>query len=166
MAAAIDAKSGQSQQGGTNRRRSDAYIGTTTTCASAINGLPPRSASPREIRKGQESMRPRLLAFIATLLLAPAGMAVGQTIAPLALPRSPAPLTPVTPLAPGSDIPATGLGSIGPGNVPIAPGAAASDVTGIERFGPGGVQLAPGPAGNVSGSPVLSTPAVPAPRPR
>jgi hypothetical protein len=88
------------------------------------------------------------VASIGALLLSVASPAVAQSIAP------------------GADIPTTGLEAIGPGGVPIAPGSAAIGDTFIGRVAPGGTRLAPGPAGSVGGTPLLSTPAVPGARVR
>ena len=68
---------------------------------------------------------------------------------------------PTSQFAPGPHAPPYSMGAIGPGNVPIAPGAG---VPGTERIGPGGTLIAPGPAGTVSGSPPMSTPAMPTTR--
>lgn len=65
---------------------------------------------------------------------------------------------PTSPIAPGAHAPPYSMGGIGPGNVPIAPGAG---ISGTERIGPGGTLIAPGPAGSASGSPPMSTPAMP-----
>ena len=111
-------------------------------------------------------MRSRHIAFAAVaLLLGQATAALAQTTG-MAPPSPMAPPMATAPIAPGADIPATGLGGIGPGGVAIAPGSAAIGDTDIARFGPGGTRLAPGPAGSVSGSPVLSAPAVPGARVR
>ena len=65
-----------------------------------------------------------------------------------------------TVIAPGADTAGVNVGGIGPGNVPIAPGAAGRGE--IERIGPGGIPLAPGAAGRVSGGAPMSTPGEPA----
>jgi hypothetical protein len=96
-----------------------------------------------------KSLHTRLLAIMGAMVLG-AGTALAQTGAP------------TSPIAPGPDIPTFGLGAVGPGNVPIAPGAASSGDLEIERIAPGGARLAPGPAGSVSGSVPLSTPVAPA----
>jgi hypothetical protein len=96
------------------------------------------------------------IASITALLLSITAPAVAQTGG----------VAPTNPIAPGADIPTTGLGAIGPGGVPIAPGSAAIGDTFIGRIAPGGTRLAPGPAGSVGGTPLLSTPAVPGARVR
>jgi hypothetical protein len=101
--------------------------------------------------KGTTSMKTSRISFIVsitTLLLSIAAPAVAQTA-----------------VAPGADVPTTGLGAIAPGGVPIAPGAAAIGDTDIVRVAPGGTRLAPGPAGSL-GTPLLSTPALPGARMR
>ena len=101
--------------------------------------------------KGETPMRsPHVViaSVLATLLLGLASSAFAQT-------------PPTSQVAPGADLPAVGLGGIGPGNVPIAPGPAMSNDTGIERIGPGGGLIAPGPAGSVGGLMPLTTPVAP-----
>jgi hypothetical protein len=102
--------------------------------------------------KGETPMRsPHVViaSTLATLLVTLATSAFAQTP-----PAS-------YPIAPGADLPAVGLGGIGAGNVPIAPGAAMSGDTDIERIGPGGGLIAPGPAGSVGGLTPLTTPVAP-----
>ena len=111
-------------------------------------------------------MRSRPIAYVAVALLLGKATAAGAQTTGIAPPAPMLPPMATAPIAPGADIPATSLGGIGPGGVAIAPGSAAIGDTDIARFGPGGTRLAPGPAGSVSGSPVLSAPAVPGARVR
>jgi len=45
---------------------------------------------------------------------------------------------PTSPIAPGSSVPTTAFGAIGPANVPVAPGEPTSRSLSLERIGPGG----------------------------
>jgi hypothetical protein len=66
------------------------------------------------------------VAAVVTLSLGLAGVAIAQTRGP------------TSSVAPGAEMPPFGLGGIGPGRVPVAPGSATTGDTDIERIGPGG----------------------------
>jgi hypothetical protein len=109
------------------------------------------------LMKGEIAMRPPHIPFVAAAIaldLGLASVAIAQTRGP------------TSSVAPGPEAPPSGLGGIGPGRVPVAPGSATTGDTDIERIGPGGGLIAPGPDGSVSGSPLPSIPAQPTPRVR
>jgi hypothetical protein len=78
---------------------------------------------------------------------APGG--IGTTTPGAVAPSAVAPGTSTGSGAAGSTL---NSGSIGPGGIPLAPGASSSGGVPTQRVGPGGVPMAPGPAGDVSGN--------------
>jgi len=93
------------------------------------------------------------------------GALPGSSIAPSA--PLPAPNNGPT-IAPGFNYsnPSSGVvnpGGIGPGGVMIAPGSSANGQN-VDQIGPGGGRVAPGPAGQASGTGLLTSPRLNPPR--
>src|SRR5262249_18950982 len=103
--------------------------------------------------KGEASMRSPHLPFAAAIAAVCFGLAFAALCPGPANAAAAQTAVPPSPVAPGAGTPPFGLGGIGPGNVPVAPGAATTGEN--DLIGPGG-RIAPGPA-----APLVSRPALP-----